>query len=209
MTRTQHSLLPAEGLPFILGVIVVALAAWRFQVYWALLPLAIALILLILLFRDPDRSIPALPLAVVSPVDGTVLNIAPTDKGMLQRESVRIVVRVNSLGAYTARSPIGGKVLSLKENAALGSRLLGVGGLWVRNDTGDDVVLVFHGPRFLGRPAAMVDYGERVGQGQRTAYLRLASFGELYLPLSARITAKPGDKLLAGSSVVAELVHRD
>ena len=207
MARAQNSFFPAEGLPFIGAVIVVALVAWRFEVYWVLLPLAIALVLLVLLFRDPDRTIPAAPLAVVSPVDGKVLDIAPTDKGMLRREAQRLVIRVNSLGAYTARSPIEGKVLSLKENAALGSRLLGVGGLWVRNDAGDDVVLVFQGPRFVGRPVAMVGYGERLGQGQRAAYLRLASFAELYLPLSVKLAVKPGDTVFAGSSVLAELVH--
>ncbi len=144
---------------------------------------------------------------MVSPVDGKVIDVAPTDKGMLRREAQRLVIRVNSLGAYTARSPIEGKVLSLKENAALGSRLLGVGGLWVRNDAGDDVVLVFQGPRFVGRPAAMVGYGERLGQGQRAAYLRLASFAELYLPLSVKLAVKPGDTVFAGSTVLAELVH--
>jgi phosphatidylserine decarboxylase len=207
MARAQYSFFPAEGLPFMGAVVVVALVAWRFEVYWVLPPLAIALVLLVLLFRDPDRTIPAAPLAVVSPVDGKVIDVAPTDKGMLRREAQRLVIRVNSLGAYTARSPIEGKVLSLKENAALGSRLLGVGGLWVRNDAGDDVVLVFQGPRFVGRPAAMVGYGERLGQGQRAAYLRLASFAELYLPLSVKLAVKPGDTVFAGSTVLAELVH--
>ncbi len=208
MARAQHSFFPAEGLPFLGAVVVAALLAWRFEVFWVLPPLAIALVLLVLLFRDPDRTIPAAPLAVVSPVDGKVIDIAPTDKGMLRREAQRLVIRVNSLGAYTARSPIEGKVLSLKENAALGSRLLGVGGLWVRNDAGDDVVLVFQGPRFVGRPAAMVGYGERLGQGQRAAYLRLASFAELYLPLSVKLAVKPGDTVFAGSTVLAELVHQ-
>ncbi len=208
MARTHHSPIPAEGWPFILTAAGLGLAAWRYEIYWALLPLAIALVLLVLLFRDPDRDIPAVPLAVVSPVDGRVVAVAPTDKGMLRREALRIVIRVNSLGAYTARSPIEGKVLSLKENAALGSRLLGVGGLWVRNDAEDDVVLVFQGPRFVGRPAAMVGYGERIGQGQRAAYLRLASYAELYLPLTVKVAVEPGDVLLAGSSVVAELVHK-
>ena len=207
MARSQHSLFPTEGLLFIGAVVLTGLLAWRFEVYWLLPPLVIALVLLILLFRDPDRTIPVAPLAVVSPVDGKVVDIAPTDKGMLRREAQRLVIRVNSLGAYTARSPIEGKVLSLKENAAAGSRLLGVGGLWVRNEAGDDVVLVFQGPRFVGRPMAMVGYGERLGQGQRAAYLRLASFAELYLPLSVKLAVRPGDTVLAGSSVLAELVH--
>jgi phosphatidylserine decarboxylase len=207
MTRAQYSLLPAEGLPFILVVIVSGLAAWRFEVYWLLVPLAIAMVLLVLLFRDPDRVIPAVPLAVVSPVDGKVVEIAPTDKGLLRREALRVVIRVNSMGAYTARSSIEGKVLSLKDNAAAGSRLLGVGGLWVRSDAGEDVVLVLHGPRWIGRPAAMVGYGQRIGQGQRAAYLRLASFAELYLPLNVKVKVTTGDSVLAGSSVVAELVR--
>ena len=91
MARAQHSFFPAEGLPFLGAVVVAALLAWRFEVFWVLPPLAIALVLLVLLFRDPDRTIPAAPLAVVSPVDGKVIDIAPTDKGMLRREAQRAV----------------------------------------------------------------------------------------------------------------------
>ena len=35
-------------------------------------------------------------------------------------------------------------------------------------------------------PKAFVRYGERVGQGQRFAYLRLAPRAEVYLPATAR-----------------------
>ena len=190
-----------------LVVLLGAAAAWHFDLYWLLAPLAIALVLLVLLFHDPDRIIPADPLAVVSPVDGKVVEVGPADKTLLRREALRIVIRVNSMGAYTARSPIEGKILSLKDNAAAGSRMLGVGGLWVRSDTGDDVVVVLQGPTLIGRPAAMIGYGQRVGQGQRAAYLRLASFAELYLPTSAKVQVRPGERVLAGSSVVAKLVH--
>ncbi len=168
----------------------------------------VLLVLLVLLFRDPTRKPPSRPDGIVSAVDGEVESVRPTDRGVIDREAVRIRVRVNPLGAYTARSPAAGKVLDLRENVRKGSRLRGVGGLWVRTDTDDDVVLLMHGPRFIGKPGAFVGYGERVGQGQRCAYLRLARYAEVYVPLNSRVLVKEGDYVHAGFDTLAQLVSK-
>ena len=52
----------------------------------------------------------------------------------------------------------------------------------------------------------MVRYGERVGQGQRFAYLRLAPKAEVYLPVTATIKVGAGDRVRAGCGILAELV---
>ncbi|NND65255.1 MAG: phosphatidylserine decarboxylase, partial [Gammaproteobacteria bacterium] len=109
--------------------------------------------------------------------------------------------------AYTARSPVEGKLLALNEINE-GSAPLTRGGLWVRTDEDDDVVLTFGGMKWLWPPRALVRYGERVGQGQRCAFLRLARTAEIYLPLRSRLRVTPGVSVHAGSSLIAELVHK-
>jgi phosphatidylserine decarboxylase len=178
--------------------------------YWGLLYAVIPAILLVymfLIFRDPSRDVPAVPLGVVSPADGLILEVGVTDKGALGGEAHRIVVRVNSLGTYTARCPIEGKIMDLSSEPLErhgGSR---TNGLWVRSDEGDDVVLQFLGYRFGLAPLAFMRYGDRVGQGQRCAFLRLTRRAELQLPIASRVLVKVGQRVTAGADILAKLPH--
>ena len=180
MAGSPHPLLAREGWIFVGGTLLGLIVAVRSANAALFTVLLLFLALLIGLFRDPHRSVPSKPLAVLAPVDGRIVSVEPTDRGMLEREAMRIVIRVNNLGAYTARCPAEGRALNLLDNLTAGSRLLGIGGLWLRTDENDDIVLLMHGPRLLGRPSAFIRYGERVGQGQRCAYLRLARIAEVF-----------------------------
>jgi phosphatidylserine decarboxylase len=64
------------------------------------------------------------------------------------------------------------------------------------------------GPRYFGRPKAFVRYGERVGQGQRCAYVRLASHAVVYVPLKSRVRVRRGNYVNAGTDILATLVHK-
>ncbi len=177
-----------------------------FGVVYAILPLLL-FGYLFLIFRDPRRAVPAVPLGVVSPVDGSVVAIGRANNGIHAGDVHRIILRVSSLGTYTARCPVEGKIMDLSSAANEDGPLPDTNGLWVRTDEGDDVVLQFSGHRFGFPPRAFLQYGERVGQGQRCAYLRLTRLAEVELPLAARILVKEGQLVAAGSDVLAKLPH--
>ncbi len=80
-------------------------------------------------------------------------------------------------------------------------------GLWVRTDEGDDVVLQFQGYRFGLAPMAFLRFGERVGQGQRCAYLRLTRYAEVQFPINSRIQVEVGQRVVAGCDVLGKLPH--
>ncbi len=185
-------------------VLVAALAVYllRYQSAWlALLP-TVAFVLLFLLFRDPRRDVPSVALGIASPVDGEVVEVERTDRCVVQGDAYRIRIRINPLGTYTARSPIEGRVMDLH------SRAEGVGpecpanALWVENDEGDSVVLMFQDYRLGLAPQSFVGLGERVGQGDRCAYIRLAGYAEIYLPARGRIHVKPGQVVTAGTDLI-------
>ena len=73
-----------EGIPFLLASVLSIWLAYRFlDNVW--LGLAIfVFVLLFLIFRDPRRRIPAVPLGVVSPVDGEIASVEVVNKGVLQ-----------------------------------------------------------------------------------------------------------------------------
>jgi len=164
--------------------------------------------LLFLMFRDPRRIIPASPLGVVSPVDGRVVDINLADKGVLQGEAHRVLIKIDALGTYTARAPVEGQIKDLRSVAADHVVDYRTNALWVQTDEGDDVVLQFRGYRFGLPPKSFIGFGQRVGQGQRCAYLRLTRFAEVHLPIETKILVKPGQVLVAGHDLIGKLTHR-
>ena len=209
MALRQYPHIAREGWPFIAATVMFMIAAMRIGGLWHVAAVFFLLIILVLLFRDPKREVPSRPLAIVAPVDGKILSIAPTDKGELRREAMMIEMTVDHFGAYTARSPAEGKVLNLRDNLAAGSRMTGGSGLWVRTDEGDDVVVLMVGARKIAKPRCFIGYGERLGQGQRFAFIRLASRARIYLPLSCRMEVAVGQRIRAGEDVLAELVRHE
>jgi hypothetical protein len=68
-------------------------------------------------------------------------------------------------------------------------------------------LLTFPQRGWLGSPRAFVRYGERLGHGERFAYLRLARLAEVYLPRAARLRVAAGDRVRAGVNVLADLIQ--
>lgn len=206
MSEIAHSraIIAREGWPWLLGAFVLAIALWRLDVPLGAGMAAAAAVLLYLLFRDPARTIPALPLGVLAPVDGRILDIAEVQAEVLRGRWLRVRIRTSRRGAYTVRAPIEGTILEVGERALPGSDAQG---LWLRSEEDDNVVLLFPGRMPGFTPKAFVRYGERVGQGQRFAYLRLAPLAELYLPPGTRLQVRAGERVLAGSAVIGELCH--
>jgi len=201
-------MIAGEGWPWLIVVAICGLfIAWYWGPLWAI-PAAVLCMLLFLLFRDPGRSVPPLPLAVIAPIDGRITAIARNVGGTLPGRWTRISIKTNHFGAYTIRSPIEGAILDVREEAKQANLPGAPSGLWVRSEEQDDVVLLFPSGGRGFAPKAFVRYGERVGQGQRFAYLRLAPRAEVYLPSTADVHVQEGDRIRAGSSILAELAPK-
>ena len=178
-----------------LGIAVAAaVLLFRFCNPWYALIPATIFALLLLIFRDPDRPVSSIALGVFSPVDGEVVEVGSIDVGETGAPALRVVIRINSLGTYTARSPVEGIIKDLGKNV-----------LWLQTDEGADVVLKFSGYRFGLAPKSFGRFGERFGQGHRCAYLRLVRFAEVQLPGGGRILVAPGQRVTAGAEVIGRL----
>ena len=207
MLGRRNPFVAREGIPWLLAAAIGMWLAFRYLDPVWMLPPAVALVLLFLVFRDPRRRIPAVPLGVVSPVDGRIISVDLVDKGVVQGEAHRVFIRVNSFGTYSARCPVEGTIRDLNTHAESKVADYRTNALWVRTDEGDDVVLQFKGYRYGLPPKSFVRYGERLGQGQRCAYLRLTRIAELHLPIDSKVVVKPGERVVAGRDLVARLPH--
>ena len=194
-----------EGIPFMVAAVLATWLAFRYlDPVFMMLP-AVLFVLFWLIFRDPRRQIPAIPLGVVSPVDGRVTAVDLVDRGVVQGEARRIFITIDILGTYTARCPVEGVVKDLNTLAADKVVDYRTNALWVQTDEGDNVVLQFQSYRLGFAPAAFVRYGERIGQGQRCAYLRLTRRAEVHLPIGAKVMVEPGQRITAGLDVIGRL----
>jgi len=164
-----------------------------FNPWLAIVP-GLILILLYMVFRDPLRTVPSVALGVFSPVDGDVVEAGRIEKGAFDIPALRILIRINSFGTYAARAPVEGTIKDLGRNA-----------LWVQTDEGQDVVLSFSGYRFGLAPRSLAQFGERLGQGQRCAYLRLARFAEIEIPIDGKILVEVGETVVAGTDVIGNV----
>lgn len=205
MQGRRNPFVAREGIPFLLLAILALWLAFYYLGAVFAVPPAMLFVLFYLIFRDPRRVIPAVPLGVVSPVDGRVSAVDLVDRGVLQGEAHRVFIDIDVLGTYTARCPVEGNIKDL--NTLAGDEVVDyrTNALWVQTDEGDDVVLQFGGYRFGLGPASFVRYGDRLGQGQRCAFLRLTSVAEVHLPIESKVLVTPGQRVTAGLDLIGKL----
>lgn len=193
-----------EGLAPLLATTIAAVLVLHFAGLVASLAFWALALVVLLIFRDPERDIPSIPMAVLSPADGRITSVSATHDPYLQRPSIRVSVQMNPYGVYTTRSPIEGKVLAppnLPGNAGQPH------GVWLQTDEGDDVVMVMNRGRLRNEPRCYIRYGERVGQGKRCGFVHLGGKVDIYLPESCRPAVSVGDWVRSGSDVIANLIH--
>lgn len=208
MNGSRRPRVAAEGIPFIVGTAAVTAAAWFIGgPLAAVLPFA-SLLWTLVVFHDPVQDVPAAPHDVLSPVDGTVEAVGVIDGGLPDGPARRILIRTNVFGTYTARAPVEAKIMDLHGDHRRPLAATRDAGLWLRTDEGVDVVLQFSGHRFGFSPRSLVRYGERLGQGQPCAYLRLTRYAEVCLPMDSRILVTARQRVAAGLDTLGKLPSR-
>jgi phosphatidylserine decarboxylase len=200
----SRAVIAHEGWIWLLLSIVAGVIAARLGYIELALVFAALTLFLALLFSDPGRVVPPLPAAVYAPVDGRVVSVEPFAGQGMERGWTRVRVRVSRLGAYTIRAPIEGTIEEIRDEAVRG---VVPAGLCVCSEEGDRVLLMFPKRGLLRSPKAFVRYGERLGQGERFAYLRLAPLADVYLPETSRVVVAEGDRVRAGDTALAELIY--
>jgi phosphatidylserine decarboxylase len=168
-----------------------------------------------LFFRDPRRQVPPIPLAIVAPIDGTVTSVEKVIDPYLNRPALRIQMLGSFIGVYTVRSVVEGKIQQQwfgklpdkNEEGIYSATGIPDYAQWTQSDEGDDVITALS-PKFLSScPRCNTSSGERIGQGKTCAFVPFGTDAEVLLAENTRVDVKAGDKIKAGSSIIATLVH--
>ena len=207
-----HPLIAREGWPFLaLAVVAAALVSW-YSLAWSI-PFWIVAVFVLQFFRDPAREAPGDAQTVVSPADGRIVAVEKARDPYLDRATIKVSVFMNVFNVHSHRAPVDGEVKQVWYkagkfvNAALDKASVENerNALWIRADSGADVVCVQVAGLIARRILCYVKAGERLQRGQRYGFIRFGSRLDLYLPPNARIKASLGDKVYASATVLARL----
>lgn len=209
MPSNTYPIIAREGWPVLILLVALALLV---KIYISLVAgfviLAVA-ILLVLLLRDPQRSIPSAPAGLVSPIHGRVVSVDQLKDIWLKRPTQRVRLRMSPLDIYSLRCPVEGKVMDQRSGRDLKDSSIRQYAFWIRTDEGDDIVISIRMGWLPRRARLYVQCGERLGQGQRCGYIYLGGEVDVWLPENCRLEVEPGQPVKSGSMLIARLVHRN
>jgi phosphatidylserine decarboxylase len=203
-----------EGYWFGLPLALAAIGSGALGLYWAAAAFAVLAALVLNFFRDPDRTIPSDPAAIVSPADGRVVQIVNETHG--GRPVRRISIFMSPLDVHVNRSPAAGE---LREIAYQKGRFLVASGprASVENEQNVFTIQTRAGPIVVKQIAGLVArrivfwrrVGERLSRGERVGLIKFGSRVDVLLDPAIELSVGPGDRVHAGSTVLAMAPGRD
>jgi phosphatidylserine decarboxylase len=197
--------------------VAIVLAVFAWLGWWIPAVLALlALVFVVQFFRDPARTIPQSPNAVLSPADGKIVKVERTHDPYLARDALKISVFMNVFNVHSNRSPVDGVVAGSWYhggsflNAALDKASIENerNALHLRTAAGVDVTCVQVAGLIARRILCYVKLGDALARGQRYGFIRFGSRVDVYLPLDAAPKVAIGDTVYATETVLAELAAR-
>lgn len=168
-------------------------------------------------FRDPDRQVPAKAredeALIVSPCDGKVLFIIDTkEEKFMDGEVKQISIFLSPLDVHVNRIPISGEVKYFQYNPGeyiianhpKASELNEQTHIGIENSKGK---LFFK--QIVGVMARRLVWdikeGDKVNVGDKFGMMKFGSRVDILLKPNSEIYVKPGDRLVAGESIVGKL----
>jgi phosphatidylserine decarboxylase len=181
------------------------LAAWPYAV-----PVVLLAAFFLWFFRDPERQIPSVPGAVVSPGDGKVTDVSVVSAGGTSLNRISIFLSV--FDVHVNRSPIAGVIREVRYQR--GKFLNAMSGHSAEENEqnivtveGEGRVVIFK--QIAGLIARRIVFnfkvGDRVACGERIGLIKFGSRVDVLFDGDAAIQVKLGDRVRGGATVLALL----
>lgn len=180
---------------------------------WLVVLAGLLVIFCINFFRDPEREIPGGDDVVVAAADGVVADIEELDENeVLKTKCRRVGIFLSVFDVHVNKAPIAGRITyrqhhpglyldardpeCSKKNEALTWAIEGAKAtLVIRQITG----------AIARRIVPWSQVGDVVPKGFRFGMIRFGSRTEIYLPMTATVEVKIGDRVAGARSVIARL----
>ena len=201
-----------EGYMFILPLAVLTGIFWALSWFWVT-GLFVGLFLFVTwFFRDPERSIPEDPNAIVSPGDGKIVEIISEKDPLLDEAYTRVSIFLNVFNVHVNRVPISGKIQATRYNpgkffnAASHKASLDNEQSAILLNNGHVTILVKQIAGLIARRiVCWAKEGDEYQRGQRFGLIRFGSRVDIFLPEGTDIKVAIGDIVNGGSSIIGYL----
>ena len=163
-------------------------------------------------FRDPNRKIVSEENDILSPADGTVMEIKEVNEPLLSDSSVnRISIFLSPFNVHINRSPIYGNVTYVQhkkgkffpafmEKSDMNEKNL----IKIENQNTQIMVKQIAGI-ICRRVVCKVKAGDYIASGQRLGMIKFGSRVDLYIPKNVEILIEKWDKVIAGKTVLGRI----
>jgi phosphatidylserine decarboxylase len=156
-------------------------------------------------FRDPERLLPAGPVAL-SPADGKVVCVVPEGD-----RQTRISIFLNIFDVHVNRAPIGGVITDityrkgqfLVASREVASSLNEQNVVTIRTEDGTKVVYKQIAGLIARRIVCYKKVGDIVQSGERVGLIKFGSRVDVIFGPEWRVEVTPGMRVVGGSSVIA------
>lgn len=193
-----------DGIYYATALVVAGLGLTYFLSWPFGLPLFLLALFCLYFFRDPERAVPDGAVAV-SPADGRIVSLKAADAGR-----TRVSIFLNIFDVHVNRTPIAGKIVDVAYRAGrflVASRE----GASAENEQnvvtveGDGTSVVF--AQIAGLIARRIvcwkKTGDVVRAGERIGLIKFGSRVDVFFGPEWDITVNMGERVSAGSSVIA------
>jgi phosphatidylserine decarboxylase len=200
-----------EGWPFIVppaaAACILALVGRRATA----IPFAVAAGAFLGFFRDPERTTPRMPGALVAPADGKVLAVAPVDDHWVG-PAVRLSIFLSPLDVHVNRIPVAGRVSHVlytpgrflpayrAEAASENER----NEIWIERE-GQTIICRQVVGMLARRIVCRIGEGAVVSTGERYGIMKFGSRMDLYMPPGTTLSVHVGDRVVSGVTRLARL----
>lgn len=213
--KNLHQPVAVEGYPFIglfaFFAIFFAAVDWN-----CLATISLGLTLYaIYFFRNPERFPPQDDRAIVAPADGKIIFVGkvPEERYFGGQEVTKISIFMNVFNVHVNRVPVDGKVIDQFYNqgrffnASLDKASLEneQSGMLLETRSGIKILCVQIAGLVARRIVSYPETGDTLVRGKRYGLIRFGSRVDLYFAEGVEVSARLGDKTVAGESVLGYL----
>lgn len=209
----HYEFIAREGFPFFVPLLVVSAICWIFGLSVPSFVLLILGLCTAAFFRNPQRNPPTGDDLVLSPADGTVVQLLEDTHSEHIPETglKRISIFMSVFNVHINRWPINGTVRKITH---ISGRFLDARDPDASAVNEHNSIVVQKGDAFIEvvqiagkvarRIACWVNEGDEAHQGERFGLIRFGSRLDVYLPKEFAFTVKIGEKVRSGETVIAK-----
>jgi phosphatidylserine decarboxylase len=207
--RFDRAGFPFIGVAWLIALVAALYVGWVFAIPFVALGAFFAFF-----FRDPERVSPDEAHVVVSPADGLVKFVGPSEPGVAPPgEWLQVSIFLSPMDVHVNRIPASGTVTRVSytpgkflpayrhEAAAVNER----SEVWIDRGNGQTVVARQVVGILARRVVCRARVGDHVRAGQRFGIMKFGSRMDVFLPPTATIRVTVGQMVRGGETIIAVL----